>query len=373
MLSELTDLRDQIDEVDKFLLKILAKRLNLVTKIGKLKNIHGLPIYIAKREAKILKARRKEAKMLGVSPDLIDDLLRRIMRESLFTEHKKGFKTLCPELHSIVIIGGNGKMGQLFKHLLTLSGYQVKVLDIEDWSRAEQLLKNVGLVIVSVPPYSTDQVITQIPPLPDDCILMDLTSIKNRPLKSMLAIHRGPVLGLHPMFEPNIHCISKQVIAYCDGRYPEDYQWLLEQIKLWGVRLRRVNADEHDQNIVFIQVLHHFITFAHGLHLVEEDAKLDQILSLTSPMHRLQFMMIAQFFAGDPRLCSDIIVSLKEYLVPIKSYYHHFGEVIKFLENSDKKIFIKTFKKVSHWFGAHKRRLLIEGDRLLRHANDSYK
>lgn len=234
MVAELTALRDQIDEVDKALLDLLAKRLHLVAEVGEVKSRHGLPVYVPEREAAMLASRRQEAENLGVPPDLIEDVLRRVMRESYVSENDKGFKTLCPQLRPIVIIGGNGQMGRLFNRLLTLSGYQVRVLDQEDWPQAEQLLADAGMVIVSVPIHVTEQVISRLPTLPDDCILVDLASVKNRPLHAMLAVHSGPVVGLHPMFGPDVGSVAKQVVVYCDGCRPEAYQRLLEQLQVWG-------------------------------------------------------------------------------------------------------------------------------------------
>ncbi len=42
MVAELTALRDQIDDVDKALLNLLAKRLELVAKVGEVKSRFGL-------------------------------------------------------------------------------------------------------------------------------------------------------------------------------------------------------------------------------------------------------------------------------------------------------------------------------------------
>ena len=96
---------------------------------------------------------------------------------------------------------------------------------------------------------------------------------QNGPLQAMLAAHTGPVLGLHPMFGPDSGSPAKQVVVYCDGRQPEAYQWFLEQIQVWGARLHRISAVEHDQNMAFIQALRHFATFAYGLHLAEENVQ----------------------------------------------------------------------------------------------------
>ena len=48
MVAELTALRDQIDEVDKALLDLLARRMALVAEVGEVKSKYGLPIYVAK-------------------------------------------------------------------------------------------------------------------------------------------------------------------------------------------------------------------------------------------------------------------------------------------------------------------------------------
>ena len=371
MVAELTALRDQIDEVDKALLDLLAKRLTLVAEVGEVKSRYGLPIYVPEREATMLASRRHEAELLGVPPDLIEDVLRRVMRESYTSENDKGFKTLCPELRPIVIVGGKGQMGRLFEKMLTLSGYQVQILDKGDWDNAEAMLANAGMVIISVPIHLTEQVIGELPPLPQDCILVDLASVKNKPLQAMLAAHAGPVLGLHPMFGPDCGSLAKQVVVWCDGRQPEAYQWFLEQIQVWGARLHRISAVEHDQNMAFIQALRHFATFAYGLHLAEENVQLDQLLALSSPIYRLELAMVGRLFAQDPQLYADIIMSSESNLALIKRYYKRFGEAIKLLEQGDKQAFIDSFRRVEHWFGDHAKRFQAESRTLLRQANDS--
>ncbi len=117
----------------------------------------------------------------------------------------------------------------------------------------------------------------------------------------MLAVHGGPVLGLHLMFGPDVGSVAKQVLVYCDGGQPETYQWLFEQLQVWGARLHRISTLEHDQNMVFIQALRYFTTFAYGLHLAEENVQLEQLLALYSPIYRLELAMISRLFVQDPR------------------------------------------------------------------------
>ncbi len=265
MVAELTALRDQIDEVDKALLSLLAKRLELVAEVGEVKSQYGLPIYVPERESAMLASRREEAAALGVPPDLIEDVLRRVMRESYSSENDKGFKTLQPNLRPVVIVGGGGQMGRLFEKMLTLSGYRCVF-----WKRGlgpgggyRRRCRHGYRQRTDSHHRGDDR---RLPPLPADCILVDLASVKAEPLQAMLAAHQGPVLGLHPMFGPDSGSLAKQVVVYCDGRQPEAYQWFLEQIQVWGARLHRISAVEHDQNMAFIQALRHFATFAYGLH-----------------------------------------------------------------------------------------------------------
>lgn len=370
MVVELSILRDKIDEVDKALLDLLAKRLSLVAEVGKTKSFVGLPIYAPDRETAMLALRRQEAEVLGVPPDLIEDVLRRLMRESYANENDKGFKKLFPQLRPVVIIGGRGQMGRLFRKMLTLSGYQTRIIEKEDWPRADDLLADAGMVIISVPIDFTVPVIEQLPILPEDCILVDLSSVKNKPLQAMLAVHNGPVLGLHPMFGPDIESLAKQVIVYCEGRKPEAYQWFLEQIQVWGARLHRSSAVEHDQNMPFIQSLRYFSTFVHGMHLADENVNLEQLLALSSPIYRLELAMVGRLFAQDPHLYADIIMASKDNLVFIKRYHQRFGTAITLLERGDKQAFIARFIQISHWFGGYAHRFFAESRVLLHQVND---
>lgn len=61
MAVELNQLRDQIDEVDKQMVELLARRLALVEQVGQVKSRYGLPIYAPDREAAMLASRRAEA------------------------------------------------------------------------------------------------------------------------------------------------------------------------------------------------------------------------------------------------------------------------------------------------------------------------
>ncbi|MEI6897842.1 MAG: bifunctional chorismate mutase/prephenate dehydrogenase [Psychromonas sp.] len=366
----LSKLRDKIDAVDQQLIDLLAQRLKLVAAVGDVKTKHGLPIYVPEREAAMLSKRREEAEKKGVPADLIEDILRRTMRESYASENDSGFKTVNPALRNIVIIGGNGLLGQRFVDMFQSSGYQVDILGRANWDQAEQICSKAGLVIVGSPINVTVDIIKQLSYLPDDCILADITSVKEAPLQAMLAVHKGPVVGLHPMFGPDISSFAKQVVVYCDGRGEEQYAWLIEQMKIWGAHLYNVKAPTHDESMTLIQALRHFTSFVYGVHLQGVDADLEQLLDLSSPIYRLELAMVGRLFAQEPALYADIILSQKGNLKMIKRYHQHFADAIELLENSDRTEFIKRFESVTDWMGDYSQLFLDESRVMLQKAHD---
>ncbi|WP_421351217.1 bifunctional chorismate mutase/prephenate dehydrogenase [Aeromonas veronii] len=370
MAEELNVLRDKIDAVDKQLIDLLAARLALVGEVGEVKSRHGLPIYAPDREASMLARRRAEAEQLGVPSDLIEDVLRRVMRESYASEKDTGFKCIKPDLGKVVIIGGQGQLGRLFGHMFSLSGYRVETLEQADWPRADEILAGAGLVMVAVPIDITCQIIDRLGNLPAHCLLVDVTSVKAAPLEHMLTVHQGPVLGLHPMFGPDVASLAKQVIVCCQGRDPAASQWLLDQMTIWGARLQQVEAKAHDEAMTLIQALRHFATFAYGWHLSREQANLDRLLSLSSPIYRLELAMVGRLFAQDPHLYADIILSSPQNLAMIRRYYQNFGEALGLLERGDRDGFIAAFSQVSGFFGEHADQFLRESRMLLAQAND---
>ena len=371
MHNPLNPVREQIDQVDRQLIELLAKRLELVAEVGKIKHQHGLPIYAPDREAAMLKARRHEAEKAGIPADLIEDVLRRVMRESYASENKHGFKAVNPDIRKIVVVGGYGKLGGLFVRYFRLSGYEVEVLGSEDWPNAQTILADADVVIVCVPINRTLETIERLQPfLTENMILADLTSVKAQPLAKMLDVHEGAVVGLHPMFGPDIASMAKQVIACCHGRFSERYQWLLEQFKMWGAKIEQIDAHEHDHSMTYIQALRHFSTFAYGLHLSQQPVKLSQLLALSSPIYRLELAMIGRLFAQDGALYADIIADKPENLSVIESLKQSFEQSFEFFKNNDKQGFIDAFEKVHLWFGDYSEQFLNESRNLLQKAND---
>ena len=366
----LAGLRAQIDELDGELIELLRRRLALVTEVGEIKGRHGVPIYAPEREKAMIAAKREMARERGLRPDFIEDVLRRCMREAYTHEKNMGFTQQKPDLGPAVVVGGRGRMGSLFARMLTLSGYEVHVVERDDApEESARVLAGAGLVVVSVPIKETVDVVGALPPLRPDALLVDLTSTKGEVMAAMLAAHPGPVLGLHPMFGPDVDSLAKQVVAAVPGREPEAAGWLLEQIRLWGARVHQVSAEDHDAAMGLIQALRHFSTFAYGWHLSQEDHDLSELLALSSPIYRLELIMVGRLFAQNPELYYDIITASPDAVALIERYHARYGEVLQLLREDDREGFVERFGQIGDWFGEHASAFLAESRTLLAHAD----
>ena len=372
--QRLGELRNEIDDIDQQLVALLAKRRAVTTKVGLLKSEVGMPIFAPEREASLLKVRRQQAINAGLSPELIEDILRRLMQDSYVSQDASGYRCVNPACKKVVVIGGDGQLGRIFVDLFKRSGYTTQTLEQADWPNSTDILADASLVIVAVPIRSTNMIIKQLNALPENCILADVTSIKESPLYEMMKVHSGPVVGLHPMFGPDVTGLVKQTIIACEGRLPAQYHWVLEQFQVWGAKIYPAEAHVHDQAMSVVQVMRHFSTIAYGYHLMAEGADIAQLVEMSSPIYRLELIMVGRLFAQSPELYTDIIFANQDNIAMMKRFAYRFLELLEDVQLEDKTAFTAMFSQVADWFGDYadiflqeSKAMLIKADQLKKH------
>lgn len=245
---------------------------------------------------------------------------------------------------NITIIGGLGRMGRFFTQQLVTAGHHVSVLENDDWELAEQLLQ-AELVLVSVPiEYTLDVIKRAAKYLAPTTALCDITSIKSQPLTAMLAHHPGPVMGLHPMFGPNIKSFNRQKVVVCPGRENDVFQWLLDFIKSQGGELIFCTAEEHDQMMVIIQATRHFCGFSLGVFLAQSRIDIERSLSMSSPSYRQEIDLVKRLFNQSPNLCVDIMLATEERCQEIRFLAETYSRLATLVENKDRAALIHEFE-----------------------------
>lgn len=351
--AALEQLRRQIDALDEQIVELLSRRHDVVQRVLALKKAAGLPIYHPAREEDLISQRRAQARQVGLDPDHVEELYRCILRQSRVrqTAHAARSGAVRPGA-KVLIVGGRGAMGRYFGHWFGQAGCEVRVLDKEDWPRAAELCAGIDLALVSVPIHCTTAVISQLGPyLPVQCVLADLTSIKQAPLQAMLAAHSGPVLGLHPLFGPSTSSMDQQVIVATPGRQPEACQWLVDQLTAWGNLVLRMEAEEHDAMMDVVQGVRHFAAFAFGRFLCDRKVNLERTLEFSSPIYRLELGMVGRLFAQDPELYADIILASPQRRALVQEFVRSVAEAAQVVDRADAAAFCRQFREVAEWFG----------------------
>lgn len=87
-IAQLEELRSQIDHVDEKLLQVLKERIEIVEKIGEVKDEHQVRIFQMNRWFKILKNRELSAKNAGLDSEIIHELFQLIHKYSVDVQIK---------------------------------------------------------------------------------------------------------------------------------------------------------------------------------------------------------------------------------------------------------------------------------------------
>ena len=81
-------LRDEIDRIDRELVKLLARRQHSSIEIAKIKAHRGLPMRSPEREVELIDEARRDAANLGIDPDYISELMTLVLDHSRDKQRK---------------------------------------------------------------------------------------------------------------------------------------------------------------------------------------------------------------------------------------------------------------------------------------------
>ncbi len=369
----LAALRERLDVVDARILDLLAERNEIVREVGLAKLASAVPVFVPRREGDKVERFRREAATRGLDADWAEDFLRMIMSASRASQSLDRFPSATPEPRTVLLVGGYGGMGTLYGKVLAASGHVVRKLGRDDWDEVAELARGADVVIVTVPIRDTSEVLRSLAPhLAANTVLADFTSNKGEVLPLMLAVHPGPVVGLHPMHGPDVANLSKQLMLVCPGRGPESYGWLLAQCELWGMRLKEVDPLRHDQAMHLIQGMRHFLALVHGSFLKTVGMSPAEILDFSSPIYRAELMMTGRIFAQDAELYADIVLANEERRSLLTRFLEHHERLITMVEQDDKDGFVTEFRSIGEFFGPFAEQALAESGYLIHRLSDRF-
>lgn len=342
---------EQLQQIDRALIELLSQRIAVLGELGALS-----------REEQCVNCEPLLAE-LGVPEWLWHNLVTNC--NAVLTDASP-LPATRQEAKTVTVVGGQGAMGQFFVEWLSQNGHTVRIFEYCDWHRAEQLLRDVDLVLVCVPLDATQAVVRKLAPyLQPSTVLADIASIKEPVLQTMLEAHSGPVLGLHPMFGPGAKSLMAQTIVACPGRGAETYQWLLQSLEDSGGKLLICAAVEHDQMMVTVQAIRHFVTFSLGVFLAEEGVDVERSLSFASPIYRMEINMVSRMFAQNASLYADIMLATPDRPLAIGRLAETCQRLAHLIQQGDRAALIHEFEAVQEVFKDESTRAMEESNHVV--------
>jgi len=237
-------------------------------------------------------------------------------------------------------------MGSYFTQVFKRAGHKVIIADKGTKLTNEQLAQKADVVIISVPIHRTREVIRSIVKhVRKEAVLLDLTSLKQFPLKEMLKA-KSDVIGLHPMFGPT-NPLEGQTVITCPGRGKRWYTWLKSLLKAQGAIITELTPKEHDKIMGIVQGMVHFADIAFGHALKELKIPIKKFIRFAGPASELKIAFSARLLAQDPQLYASIELENPEALRAIKQYAKSIQKLMKIDEKNDLKSFVEYFNGAS--------------------------
>jgi len=208
---------------------------------------------------------------------------------------------------SIGIIGGLGGMGRAMGRFFTEAGYPVEVADTVDGPISWESIAENDVILLAVPIPAVEGVVRDLGPFTrENGLVMDIASIKDAPVQSMLQHCRGEVIGTHPLFGPSTASLEKQVVFLCPGRSKQWIDWLMVFLADQGTRVVEIEPDKHDRLMGTVQVLRHMLLLCLGRSLMSLDFDLANDLPSSGPWFSHLVEMLRHQMDQSPELYADI-------------------------------------------------------------------
>lgn len=206
---------------------------------------------------------------------------------------------------SIALIGHRGRMGRMLLRHWRKAGHDVRGADRGSGNNRAarpdpsghgetanaiartalvKAVREADAVALCVPAGVLPALLGDLAPLlTPRQLLFDITSVKVLPMEQMEAAHRGPVVGTHPLFGPK-PAPGDLTVAVTPGlRAEEEHIRLVEGLyTVFGCRVFRATAAEHDRGAAFVQGLNFISSAAYLASLAQRE----DVLPFLTPSFR---------------------------------------------------------------------------------------
>jgi prephenate dehydrogenase/chorismate mutase len=352
---DLAVLRAELDELDRDLLATAARRMALVRAIGDAKSGNGSarPLFDRGRERDVYARSQAVAQQVGLPWSLARRLTEALVEASHEQQEATSVESskASDQKRRFLMIGGEGRMAKRLAADLVPRGHEVISVDqAEGEARAIELAGEADIVMVAVPmQIAASMTATLAPHVREDALLCDINSLKCDVCAAMTE-GRGEALGLHPMFGPTVRSLRRQKVVVCPVKPGPMGDWLRCELGRMGMELIETTPEAHDKMMAVVQVLVHFSTLVMGEALRRTGVSVEESLTYTSPIYRLELAFTGRLFAQSADLYAEIEM-LNPYGAEVRRAFLDAADAMRSISDAgDREAFQRVFSGVSAYF-----------------------
>ena len=315
-MPSLDDLRSQLAQIDRDMLRLAQRRQALALEIGQVKRAAGLPVRDYRQERDVVERARRAAAEHGLAPDLGEELVLLLIRHSLTVQEKD----LVAARGSgggrrVLVIGGNGNMGRWFVRFLTSQGFAVEVADpsgpvegfphVDDWRQATL---DHELIVVAAPMPATNEILLELAKAPPRGLIFDVGSLKSplRPGLHALRDAGAKVTSVHPMFGPDTELLSGRHVIFVDLGVPSAHEEARALFASTMANLVDMDLESHDRLIAYVLGLSHALNIAFFTALAESGEAAPRLATLSSTTFDAQLQVASKVAGENPEMYFEI-------------------------------------------------------------------
>jgi chorismate mutase/prephenate dehydrogenase len=318
--DELPRLRDEIAEVDRDLLDLLQRRMELAAEVGRAKAVIAAPIVVRDVEDRVYSRAREYAEACGVSAEVMEAIFSAIVRGSVERQHRVGVEMRARRGGRVLILGGAGGMGAWFTNFLTLLGHSVHAVDPAFAAQRRRRGRSLRLadvadidafdaILVAVPLAATPDVLDDVVGRVPRGVVVEIASIKDH-LASTLARARSrgvTVSCLHPMFGPSKSPYSPLTfVLACQEDEEAERQRLEGLLRHPYTNVVAIQFPHHDLLMGWLLGLAHLTGIVFGTALRRSGLDPRQLQECASTTFHRQAATALSVLSEDPDLYLDI-------------------------------------------------------------------
>lgn len=320
-MERLDALRQRIRRLDAALLALVSERMELAVEIGEAKRHAGIPLRDYAVEKNVLERAAATAAELGLEPALARQVTAALIEEACRLQEERHFSGYRGDAETILVIGGDGRMGRWLVGFLGNQGHHVRVFDAAPAvergdsetavERVESLaagLDGASMAVVATPLEQVPATLAAVATRGFDGVLWDVASLKSH-LQPALERARAKgiaVTSAHPMFGPGARTLAGRVVCLCDCGDAAATARVEALFRDTAATLVRLSLDQHDRLAGYVLGLSHLINLVFARALAESGLSLEALETVSSTTFQTQVDAAAGVVGDNAELYFDI-------------------------------------------------------------------